>query len=117
MMNKRLLILLFSMVLSVLICFSFLYTIHAQGPSPLSPKETLTQAIQERAKADAEAGKQMEGVNGLAFLFGKEAEAAGMSNLYSTRSLNEAGCSYLWITVHNTSLPTLRYRNTLQPWP
>ena len=90
MMNKRLLFLLFSVVLSVLVYFSFLYTIYTQDTSSLSPKETLIQAIQERGKADAERGKPPEGVNGLAFLFGKEAEAAGMSNLEIVQIYEEA---------------------------
>lgn len=90
MMNKKLLLFLFSVVLGAFVYFSFLYTIHAQDTSPLSPKETLIQAIQNRAKADAEMGKPPEGLSGLDFLFGKEAEAAGMSNLEIVQIYEEA---------------------------
>lgn len=47
-------------------------------PSPLSPRDLLIQAIQQRAQRDVEMGKPLESTGGLQVLFGEEAKAVSM---------------------------------------
>jgi hypothetical protein len=81
-MKKKLLYVLFILILGGLFFCLFLSATYTQvTPQPLSPRESVTQAIEKLAKADAEAGKPQRAETALISIFSKEAEAAGMTNL------------------------------------
>jgi len=57
---------------------TFIASAQAQTPTPTTPRDALTQAIQERAQRDAELGKAQQSIVELNLLFGEEAKVVGL---------------------------------------